>query len=81
MHFQNKSYTRIKREWPLEDLVGTGEMAKMGIIDINGLHAWRAKYSEFPKPLTKVGNTLIFSKEEFNDFLKIKWRLENGIKN
>jgi len=62
-------YERVQQEYVVpsrkvnvDDLVGAAEIAdRLGLAQPQTVHAWRRRYADFPEPVARLKNALIWS--------------------
>lgn len=64
------------RKVDVEDLVGTGEIAqRLGFERIQIVHDWASRHADFPKPITRLGNTHVWAWPDVEAWAKRTGRL------
>jgi hypothetical protein len=58
----------VGMKWHLNDLVGTGDIAREHQVDPFTIQRYR-RYPDFPEPLTTINGQAVYSREAVNKFL------------
>lgn len=64
------------RELDAEDLVGAAEIAeRLGLAQVQTVHTWRRRYEDFPEPVARLKQALIWSWPDVEAWAKASGRL------
>lgn len=59
-----------------DDLVGAAEVAeRLGLAQVQTVHSWRRRYSDFPEPVARLKQALIWAWPEIEAWAKGTGRL------
>jgi len=63
----------------VDDLVGAAEIAdRLGIAYVETIHNWRRRYPDFPPPIAKLRQALIWSWPDVEAWAKATGRLKSS---
>lgn len=57
-------------QWELDDLVGVGDLANELGESKATISNWSSRYADFPKPLARISNGPVYSREQVTE-----WRM------
>ena len=64
------------RKLDADDLVGAAEIAeRLGLAQVQTVHTWRRRYDDFPEPVARLRQALIWSWPEIEAWAKRTGRL------
>lgn len=59
------------------DLVGAAEIAeRLGLAQVQTVHTWRRRYADFPEPVARLKQALIWSWVDVETWVRATGRLE-----
>lgn len=62
------------RKLDADDLVGAAEIAeRLGLAQVQTVHTWRRRYEDFPEPVARLKQALIWSWPDVE-----RWAIESG---
>ena len=60
----------------VDELVGAAEIAdRLGLAQVQTVHSWRRRYSDFPEPVAQLGQALIWAWPEIEAWARRTGRL------
>ena len=60
-----------------DDLVGAAEIAeRLGLAQVQTVHTWRRRYDDFPEPVARLKQALIWSWPDVEDWARATRRVE-----